>query len=649
MSKYGYSVYGGAKYGLTPKLAYSVEPMGINVVRFDEVLLTWQLPTGTFTRFRVVRNQNGYPETSEDGVIIFEQNSLDGTSLDGSVSRSSIYDGLENPTQTPITPGRNIFYRVFLYTSDDVWVRAGQISEIVPEDTGATNKLINLLPRVLTSSTLSPLGVVDESSDLYKFLDGIAFSYEQMSTEIKLSRPSHNLDISNYTTIPGEVLNVGLNPEPNLPVLRQRALIREAIGLYASKGTPSGVAAYAEALTGFAPTITMSKNLMLSIQDSTFYDSIGRWVDTNATLSATDEMAPNTNADLAIDDVYTLKIVASGAGEISLGEDNPITQGIPLKEDTEYTFSMEMKCPAGNATMTFVAEFYDKDGTFISDESASNPATNAWTSIGAVWTTPLTTSYAVLRIQWNSAKTYYVDRVFVGEGAELPYDEARVATIELAPQMINYIYNPSFEVGFANWTATGATATQDANVPGIGYPGSSSGKFVASGNWTIECDNQLTLETGIYFTVSHYTKSSNITTVTSVIETYDSEDTLLDTYTEDLDVTNSWERLAHTILVPAGSTATYAKFRLEGAAGTLYLDMVQAQDAYTPTDYVDGSLPETFGAIWEGTEHNSATLYYPNKSTKILRLAQTLVNWMPMNAWWRVTTPAGLEYTNLDV
>jgi hypothetical protein len=77
--------------------------------------------------------------------------------------------------------------------------------------------------------------------------------------------------------------------------------------------------------------------------------------------------------------------------------------------------------------------------------------------------------------------------------------------------------------------------------------------------------------------------------------------------------------------------------------------MVMAQDTYAPSDYFDGSMPELAGVIWEGTAHNSTSLYYPNKATKFLRLAQTLVNWMPMNSWWRITTPAGLEYNNLDV
>ena len=417
MSKYGYSVYGVSKYGITPKLAYSVEPMGINVLKFNEVFISWQLPTGTFTRFRVVRNQNAWPETSEDGVIIYELNSLDGDSIEGVLSKSSYYDGLENPTQTAINPGRNIFYRVFLYTSDNIWVKAGEIAEVVPANTGAMDKVINLLPRVLTSSVLSPLGVVDEASELYRFLDGLAFSYEQMMTEITLARPAHNLESSTYKTIPGEVLNVGLNPEPNLPMLRQRALIREAIPLYADKGTALGIGNYAESLTGFAPTVTTSANLMLTVQDSTFYDSIGRWVlddETTAELSATEDMVPNLTYPLAIDETWTLKVDASDAGEITLGLDDPIKQGVPVQPDTDYTTSIDVKCPASGLGVTFTVEYYDKDGVLVDSDNTTATPGNSWSTMSINFTTAANVYYLVLRVSWDDGVLFYVDHVWVG-------------------------------------------------------------------------------------------------------------------------------------------------------------------------------------------------------------------------------------------
>ena len=652
MSKYGYSVYGASKYGLTPKLAYSVEPMGINVLKFNEVFIAWQLPTGTFSRFRVVRNQNAWPETSEDGVIIYELNSTDGSSLEGTLAKSSFYDGFENPLQTAINPGRNIFYRVFLYTSDNIWVKAGQIGDVVPENTGATNKVIDLLPRVLTSSDLSPLGVVDEASELYRFLDGMSFSYEQMMTEIKLARPAHNLESSNYKTIPGEVLNLGLNPEPNLPMLRQRALIREAIPLYADKGTELGVANYVEALTGFAPTITLSSNLMLTVQDSTFYDSIGRWVLTDeatAELSATEEMVPKTGYSLAIDESWTLKVDASDAGEITLGLDDPIKQGVPVQPDTEYMAYLDIKCPASGLSVIFTAEYYDKNGELVDSDNTTATPGNAWETMQFNFTTPTDVYYVALKISWDSAEVFYVDHVWVGLTTAIDYEDARVVNIQLAPTLENYVHNPSFEIDASNWTYTGLAFSQDADIPGFGYPGSYSGQFTASGSWSLECDSQFPVETGIYFNVSYYAKSSDMTSLDITLELYDADDELIDTITETETITDSWERYFTSSLIPVDSTATYAKFKVEGTAGTLYLDMVMAQDTFAPTDYFDGSMPELVGVIWEGTANASNSLYYPNKSTKILRLAQTLVNWMPMNAWWRITTPAGLEYTNLTV
>lgn len=648
MSKYGYSVYGANKYGLTPKLAYSVEPMSINVLQFNEVFISWQLPIGTFTRFRVLRNQNAFPETAEDGVIIYELISQNGLTLEGSLATSSFYDGLENPTQTAINPGRNIFYRVFLYTSDNVWVKAGEIAEVVPINTGATDKVMDLLPRVLTSSVLSPLGVIDKSSQLYKFLDGISFSYEQMMTEIMLARPAHNLESSNYTTIPGEVLNVGLNPEPNIPVLRQRALIREAISMYSDKGTALGISDYAESLTGFAPTLSTSSNLMLTVQDSTFYKNTGRWVATSATISSTNEMVPN-NASKSIDLVYTLKVIAATtSAKISLGLNAPITQGVPINPSTEYIYKANIKCPAsGGATLKI--EYYDKEGTVISNVTQAISATNSWQTISKTNTSPSNAYYVVLYVLFSTVTTYYVDMVYVGATPFVEYEEARATTINLAPTLENYIGNPSFEVDTTGWTLTGLTFTQDASVPPEGYPGSYSGKFVAAGAWALKSNYKLTLEPGIYFNVSHYIKSSNMANMKLFIELYNASDTLLQTIETTQTFTNSWVRKTKQILIPSDSTATYAKYRLSGTVGTFYLDMVMAQDTYAPSDYFDGSMPELAGVIWEGTAHNSTSLYYPNKATKFLRLAQTLVNWMPMNSWWRITTPAGLEYNNLDV
>jgi hypothetical protein len=73
VAKYGNVTYGGTKYGQTPKLVYSVEPLTITVLEFTKVYVAWQSPSGDFSRIRLVRNQTGFPETAEDGVIVWDE------------------------------------------------------------------------------------------------------------------------------------------------------------------------------------------------------------------------------------------------------------------------------------------------------------------------------------------------------------------------------------------------------------------------------------------------------------------------------------------------------------------------------------------------------------------------------------------------
>jgi hypothetical protein len=105
MSRYGSAIYGLSKYGETPKLAYSVNPMSLLVYNFSETEVSWQVPSGTFSRVRLIRNQNGYPEHAEDGIIIWEE-------LNTTVSRTAYRDGSILSTAIPIVPGKPIYYKM---------------------------------------------------------------------------------------------------------------------------------------------------------------------------------------------------------------------------------------------------------------------------------------------------------------------------------------------------------------------------------------------------------------------------------------------------------------------------------------------------------------------------------------------------------
>ena len=117
----------------------------------------------------VVQSVFSQKSTSEDGVIIWEEVATEGT-----VTRNTYVDGQENPTQ-PITNGRPVFYAMFMYTSDDIWVLAGTVEDVMPSDHGMQKKMVDMIPKVYISKEQSPLAVPDTTSVLYNFIEGFSF------------------------------------------------------------------------------------------------------------------------------------------------------------------------------------------------------------------------------------------------------------------------------------------------------------------------------------------------------------------------------------------------------------------------------------------------------------------------------------------
>jgi hypothetical protein len=646
VAKYGNVVYGGAKYGVTPKLAYSVEPMAITVLDFIKIQVEWQFPTGDFTKIKLVRNQFGFPENSEDGLTIWEEAATEGT-----VSRSFFVDGEDNPDQTPIVNGRQVYYTMFLFTDAKVWVNAGQITDLMPLDHGVHRKIMDIIPKVFTSDIQSPLGVTDETSALYNFMGGVAFTHEQFLSQLDVLRPQHSSEGIAFSTLEQNSFSVGLVPEPALPVKNQKRLIREALYMYSHKGMKSGIDAYAESLTGFAPTTTLSTNLLLSVQDSTFYNSIGNWTKTNAVLTSSTEQVPATGTNV-IDNVYTGKLVASSSGAMQLGNTAPITRGVPVLPSTEYTVSCKLKSPSSAGNITLSVKFYDKDATITGTTQSATAvaANNTWQSASKTFTTPADASYVSIQIAYSAAGTYYLDQVCLQLGAAVSYDEARAISVFLDSSKINYIKNPSFEVDASTWTSTGATFTQNAAVPTDGYSGTYSGQFVVATTGNIKTNYNIPVTAGKYYTLSFYVSSSNSVKVTGTIEFFDASNNLLEDFASEFTITSSFSRVNLTALTDSGSEVSYAKVKIAfNHAGTYRVDLVQFEKSQTATEYFDGSLPSDYGAVWEGTSHASYTHMYPNKPLKIPRLGKTLNDWVVPNTFWRLSTYDGVEYTNLTV
>jgi hypothetical protein len=646
VARYGINYYGASTYGAFVKLAFSVEPMSTLVLDFTKVLVKWQTPRGEFSRIRLLRSQVGFPETAEDGIIIFDE-----FATEGNVSRVEFIDGEDNPSDVPLIPGRQTYYRVYLFTDQNVWRVAGSISAIVPSSHNVQTTFMNSLPRVFTSSEQGSFGTVDTTSALYNFVEGLTFSQEQFYTLLDLLKPRHTGIETPIELLPIEVASLGLTPEAGLPTKNRKRLVREANYLYARKGTKLALETYSESLTGFEPTITVSENLLLTVQDSTFYGGIGNWVASSAVLTSSTEQVPDSNTN-QIDTTKTGKIVASGSGSMVLGNTNIITKGVPVLPSTGYVVSCKLKSPASAGNITLSVRFYDKNGTAT---SAANTATavaanNTWKSASKTATSDATSSYAIITIAYSAAGTYYIDQVCMQEGSTVAYDEARAVDVFLLPLKTNYIKNPSFEVNSTTWALSGATFTQDASVPTYGYSGEYSGKFVVTNPWSITTDYEIPVTPGKYYTASASIKANAALSANLKITFYDEADAVVETVTQAISVTTSFANFTLTGLTDSSSDASYAKVSFYGTtAGTIYLDLIQFEQSQVATDYFDGSLPSDFGAVWEGTDDASYSHLYPNKPKKIPRLGKTMNDWVPQNAFWRVRTYDGVEYTTTTV
>jgi len=314
VAKYTGAIFHGAYYGQAPRLVLSSEPMSAYAMDYNQVWILWNPPAGDFTKIRLVRNNDNYPETAEDGIVLWEQAST--TNLSGTVERDRFYDGIDNfldsNTDNDYYPptGQFVYYTMWIFTSANLWKQAGFATTVVPKDFGTQTRLFEMLPKVYTTDDQTPTGIPNTESFVYKFLKPFSFSYDEVLTYASLLKPSYGKRTTPPQLLGINQLNLGLYPERGLPNKNQKKLIRESVYLYKNKGTYLGISGYIEALTGYAPTVTVSPNLFLDVQDSSFTNGIGRWTKTHGTLtSVSNKTAPTGNN--AIDKAYSGRFVTT--------------------------------------------------------------------------------------------------------------------------------------------------------------------------------------------------------------------------------------------------------------------------------------------------------------------------------------------------
>lgn len=496
------------EYGAAGIEAFSVQPFFAEVIDYDKVNLHWTNPDGDILRLRLVRNQEGVPDTSEDGIILLD---VPFREVEAGTTQSHTDEGITATGElVPLIPGRHVYYSIWLWLGSPSlyrWQLAATLTETIPSPHATTSatgeittthtRLLNSLPRVFTSDELNVLGEVNYSSDLSRFLEGITFTADQIMTLADLLAPSPGLVNLTPELLNSYALNFGIKPEnknERRPTKFQRKLVSNALSLYMSKGKTDSLEALVESLTGYQVYAVESGNLMLSAQDATFYGGVGNWVaETGCTLSSITGTAPSSSEITSNEFAYRVDgtriaqvVVSSATNLLTNGKDNPVLKGIPVRELSPYAFALYQKKSSTVTTeeITLTVEWHDYTGRVIPDSEYTQTfdVTAAWSKVSLEYAqSPEKAAYASLSVEFSATGTYLLDMVQFSDYSEENFTEARGVGVALSPSKRNYITNPSFEGSTTGWSDVNATLTSVAfdlgteGLPGDEIPGQYSG------------------------------------------------------------------------------------------------------------------------------------------------------------------------------
>ena len=633
----GYDV--GDYYGDLPRLQYYSEPFKSIAINYTQISLSWVSPAGEFTELRVVRSNDGFPETAEDGAIVYSWSSVTAGAL-----LTTYTDG--NDPLYPLMPGRFTYYRIWLKTPQGIWKIAADSYTLLPVKHATyapdgqalvttKNKILDILPKVFTTASQSPIDEVDQESDLARFLDGPSFELDRILTYAELLLPLESGRLVGPEILLLQSLQLGLPIEPYLATKQQRRLAREALYIYQSKGTYTGLEAFVESLTGFAPDISPSPNLVLSPQDSSFTGGTGLWQPVGDLTLELETTVPGVDPTLEpyVDDYrYVAKLTANEIGSrIITGTTDPIRNGTPVTPGQAYVFSGWGRAADGETMgVDAYALWYNYKGELIDTDpprtfiQTSIPVTDEWTRFNFVGRAPGVLNgiegYSIL----DGVLTVYLDTINVMvrgetvilngvseeidgayqlEGGGNPLDIPEGGLIGLLNTTANQVYFATDldDVGFTEVAGTMAEATPDVVPIGLVMGG-----VIVDGDATVTLSSTAGLAIGdkiviqamsTYFSYGVHTLTAvGASTVDfSIYEPFTGEPAI--DANETFSVTGIPYGFAVKITPGTGTLvpkAFYAGFELVCATeGVLYLDLFQMA-SYTAQEFHEARGVEMF-------------------------------------------------------
>ncbi len=625
---------------------------------YGNITATWDAPTGTWTKLRLVRNSNGIPRSEIDGDLLFE---------DPFASARTSY------SDVGLTSDRYYYYALFTLAAG-VWSSVASTSALIGKDWGYTAKLYSHLPEVFKDV---PDGVTEESTFLYRFLSVFGFQLDYIRTETESLRHLRDANLVNLAMLPALSAEVGVDYEPEIGTRSLRHFIANAVHLWSIKGTIPGVRELASVITGYVIHVRIGRNLALDNLDAGPSTDVGRLKGrTNCvvTYRANDINVVNP----AGNGVWLITPVATGAcvADTNRGDADALLRrqyAIPILPSRDYVVSRYLRTAGAATTGRVLAQWLDADGAVIGSPTGASAITvnGSWSRPTSVVTAPAGARYLEPSVVLGSTAAGQVVEscgFMVQEASAVDvWQCAREILVYLDAELINYVGNTS---GFANegwgWSA-GVSAAQDATL------GPYLTKFVPDPedpNIIVLLDALAVTVTGdavptppapadsfattvVSYTSGHqavtagqvWTAMADLTPPTTdgvgVSRTgrvgfllYNGSTLVGSSYGVEVQlVRGAWTSTSYELTIPAGAAYDHieAAISTEGLCGFRHvaLEAAPALKAF----FFDGSSPSDTGDyLWEGVAFRSPTHYYSRRAARTVRLKGLLKDYLPHGA-----------------
>lgn len=492
MAKYGSNLYSsGFKYGQTSSVSvYYNAQLAAWSYDYGSVQLTWGGITADPTEhppthWRLIKNFSGTPDDTYDGIL------LAGGSF-ATFTNTYLDIDYENV-------GKEVSYSIWAFNGTR-WIFCGEAETIIVGNDDTLTKIVDWLPKAWLNPrdyTGDALGEAD-SSTLINTLSGYAFMYDRLRSEASLLSLSFDKAHTPLAILKPKVVEFGFDFEAALGDGYNRSLYGTGNIINSYKGNSLGVNVYTSALTHWTNKIEVGHNVLLDYNDSSFEESIGRWVVSSGTL--VQHLYSNSLAEFGVTltppvpyffDANFLPrakgfavLSTTGTSTVTMslpsGSSNIVNYASPVKPDTRYVFSGWVKhLENHDATVRAAITWYDGYGNSISTTTLgpTTTTTTSWQEFTSISDSgrngvlsPYKAVYAGISIQVhpsNSSSNHYVFDMLQLSKADvsLEYQDARLVEVYLKGEFENLIPNPTFERGVGGWiaSATGSFA-QDPTI-----------------------------------------------------------------------------------------------------------------------------------------------------------------------------------------